>query len=381
MDDSKKSLSTESGTVSWSAEAVLAAGLVAGSLISRMRNPRMALLVAAGALAWRAFKPRQRPAPMLALAQERMPVAPVMPLETSPSGQIIEATESVEMEEPAVATTAQEEAMALPPMMDLHSFEITREDDVAHDASLPAGTCDAWILGLEPLPVVEELPAHTGFVPAFVSATVQEHKPVIAEGAPLPDMIEISVEPAPASLQISMTPSPVEPRLMVVNEGPVGAPPAPAVTWAEPVVASAAPVEGHVAPQMTLEASVLELFASVPSAQTAGVPAVSDPKADLSAKRAMEWASLEVTPPPPEPPEPITLRPMPRIMPNTAGGETTVSPKRHAVFGMPLPHASVAEMNEVTPAPAKELPRRIIPHAPVTTHADDQQKSWLNWWK
>ena len=168
---------------------------------------------------------------------------------------------------------------------------------------------------------------------------------------------------------------------MVVNEGPVGPASAPAVTCAEPVVAPPAAVAEPAAPLMSPEASALELFASVPSAPPAEVPAVPDPKADLSVKRAMEWASHEVTPPPPEPPEPITLRPMPRIMPNTAGGETTVSPKRNAVFGMPLPHASVAELNEMTPALAKELPRRIIPHAPVTTHADDQQKSWLNWWK
>jgi len=394
---------------------VLAAGIVAGAVLSRVRNPRAALLLAAGTLAWRAIKPKQWPAPLLSLPRERMreepvtviqPEAPVIEVTTSdeptpatvapvepvvvvvakePVFEIAEPVVAAAEPEPEAVTRLNEDAMALPPVLNLLAIE---EDFKALSEGLqsPAGD-DAWILGLEPMPVVEELPAPIAFTEAVLAAPlVHEHRPMIAEGAPLPDMIEISLEPAPEGLQMAMAPSPLEPRPPVVNEGPI------AHSAVEPVVAAhAMPEEAPLIAPASIQTGALELFggflaaasvdhlvASVPPV-TASMPAPAVPE---PVKQPREWASFEVQPPPPEvKDEPLTLRPMPRTASNVSGGATMVSPKRNVVFGLPLPQASLAKAAEEEPAPEPEQPRRIVPHAPASTSAEDPQKSWLTWWK
>lgn len=397
MDASKHRPASEGGTISWSAEAVLAAGIVAGSVITRLRNPKAALLIAAGALVWRAMKPRQWPAPRLAPPRERVPEEPLTIVQTDPafgvqpSAPVIEATTVAEPVSPVVPAFAEAEAvpevvtgvnrdtMALPPALDFNLLAIEEDFKALSDSLQSTAGDDAWILGLEPMPVVEELPAHGAFTEAVITGhQVHEHRPMIAEGAPLPDMIEISVEPALQGLQMAMSPSSLERRPQKVNEGPM-MPPTVEPAAVSPEVLEEAPL---IAPA-SIETGALELFGGFLAAASVDhlvASAASAPAADETAKRAMEWASFEVQPPEARD-EPLTLRPMPRTTSNNHGGEAVINAKRNAVFGMPLPLASVAKAGEEAVAPAPEQPRRIVPHAPVSTSADDPQKSWLTWWK
>ncbi|MDB6073173.1 MAG: hypothetical protein JWO89_813, partial [Verrucomicrobiaceae bacterium] len=363
-------------------------------------------------------KPRQRPAPMLAAPRVLVPEEPVEPVLQGP---VIEAVAAAEvrpmveavlmpdpqlaiapivetMESPFVeqvtmpigeaislplieplaelapAAGLPEDAMALPPVMDLNLLAIESDFEALSEGN--GG--DAWILGLEPLPVVEELPMSAALAASITfDPVVHEHRPVIAEGAPLPDMIEISVEPAPQGLQMAMTPFSAEPRMAMVNEGPIEPVRGKPVVTAD-IVAPFIPDEAPLVIHSPVEAGALKLFEGfAPAASVDHLAAIAAAAEKL--RPISEGASFEVSKPQPESSEPITLRPMPRVM-ASPNGESLVSAKRNAVFGMPLPLASVKSVpNEEVPAP--EPPRRIIPHAPASTAPDDQQKSWLNWWK
>ena len=431
MDASQNRQPRSGLTVSWSAEALLAAGIVAGTVIARSRNPRLTLLLAAGALAWRALKPKQRPAPMLSLLDERVVAEPLMPaLEATSAAVIVGAAPHrcvVEAVSPVMEMAPVEEkkveVIAEPAeALDVANALVpTLPDVVEAQGQAPYEAKDgAWILGLEPVPVVEELPEPPPIV--------QEHRPIIAEGAPLPDMIEITLEPAPSGLQLAATPVSDEAQPLFVNEGPVVLPAQaehleePLVLCSVPVATAEIPADLHpvaapvLVPEPVVEAKqellppepVVVVSApapqfpfgplALPSRKTVLPPpvyapapvAASDPfpfvqpalptvqktqemlvaeKAKEADEAAKIWASYEAQTPS-HASERITLRPMPRTMPSSGSGDLTLAPRKNAVFGQPLPLASTDEQ-----------PRRMVPHAPVAEANEGDSKSWLNFWK
>ena len=257
---------------------------------------------------------------------------------------------------------------------------------------------NAWILGLEPVPVVEVLPEEPVYAAVPTNETViLEHRPQIAEGAPLPDMIEISLEPAAAGLQVTMAPVPEEPRPVLVNEGPVPAVQTevahepielpPAVVAAEP---AAVPAPVPTVPLLVQQATGLEFYSDlvghpaktrplVPNKPVAPLPVApaamsAEALAAQAAEAARVWASFEVQPAS-NASERITLRPLPR----TCASDHSLPPRRTAQFGQPL--SSTMPKESVTGGLDPEKPRRILPQAPVSGPLPTDQKSWLNFWK
>lgn len=369
---------------------MLAAGLVAGSVIARMRNPRLAMLVAAGALVWRSMKPRHRPAPVTTLPEGPRDVRPLLDvIDADPEEEVLAAAEKDKVVQephrvfeekrgvpepaPPPAVAAQEMEVLTQPVAALEepwipappAMSAIEEDSQAHAA--PSIRCDAWILGLEPLPVVEEMPGPFEFHSAPL---VREHKPSVAEGAPLPDMIEIAVEPAPAGLQMSMAPVPVEAGAHVVNEGPVE----PALPPAAPALVVEPPLAALVAEDPAAPL-VEELPASVPA------PVLVDHAAPLVAATLPVTAPLTRTVPQPLVPLispdatmmeffgrlldpalfPHTDKPAAEIVADVPPAVEAQPPELKEVLPAPEPAAFVAAGPPMAAPPAPPVPAITLP--------------------
>ena len=218
-----------------------------------------------------------------------------------------------------------------------------------------APNCDAWILGLAPMPVVEELPPPTPMAP-----TIQEHRPVIAEGAPLPDMIEITLEPSPEGFQVALANLNQEVQPLFVNEGPVQFESLTAQT-SEPSVTLP-----------SLENVVLEPVPEPPTPERMEVPeylspepmvrAVLPPPVELplvTPLHAHEWNEPTISSPPPSPavsqfPPPPVQPSIPVHMPMVATfPHVAPAPPAHAKTVLPPPvyHRPVAAGPSVLPNP------------------------------
>ncbi len=385
MADPKNLCSAKGSAPPWRTEALLAAGFLAGSLTTRLRNPRLALLLAAGALAWRALSPgpraRTAPEPILALpgpsepeidlapvCEAIEPFAPALQLETVPF-----------MPEPL--------SMTFPPAPEVAASHFSASgpiEDALHAEHTEATGCDAWILGLEPLPVVEDLPEEPTTLlagPGPATPAVQEHRPVIAEGAPLPDMIEITIEPSAEGLSMIQSFSQTLP--LVVNEGPVETTvPAP-----EPVIAQVVPVS---VPETDHELTLLtELLEATTLSQPAPPLPVTEPE--------VQPAPVAMTPfviSPPEPAAvsqwelpaadeaPLTLRPMPRTIKWGSSPEAAFKPRQNPPQLTPETAVAEEKAAENTATAVLNTSRHIVPRAPASAaNAGDHQKSWLTWWK